>query len=209
MPVLFRDIETRSTLNLAEVGAWRYADDPTTEVLCAAYAVDDGAVEIWVPGEPVPQVCFTAADDTDWSIIAHNDVFERAIESMLLKPRYGWPITPIDRHRCTLATALANALPGSLDAAAAALGLPYRKDKDGHRLMMAMSKPRKPRKGEDPNTVHWHDDLERRLRLQTYCKADVEVERALYNALPPLVGGRASGLGIGRRYQQPWFPRRS
>ena len=33
MPVVFWDIETRSKLALETVGAWRYAADPTTEVL--------------------------------------------------------------------------------------------------------------------------------------------------------------------------------
>jgi DNA polymerase len=45
MPVLFRDIETRSTLDLKVVGAWRYAAEPTTGVWCMAYAIDDGPVE--------------------------------------------------------------------------------------------------------------------------------------------------------------------
>ena len=49
-----------------------------------------------------------------------------------------------------------------------------------------MTKPRKARRGEDPNVVHWHDDMERRLRLQEYCRRDVEVERELYRRLPPL-----------------------
>lgn len=30
MPTLFRDIETRSTLSLADCGAWRYAAEQTT-----------------------------------------------------------------------------------------------------------------------------------------------------------------------------------
>jgi hypothetical protein len=46
---LHRDIETRSTLRLADVGAWRYAADLSTEVLCIGYAVDDGPVQIWTP----------------------------------------------------------------------------------------------------------------------------------------------------------------
>jgi DNA polymerase len=107
MPVLHRDAESKSTQNLADVGAWRYAADPTTEVLCFAYAVDDGAVQIWTPGQPIPEVFFIAADDPDWLIVAHNDQFERAVESMLLEPRYGWPIVPIERHRCTMTMALA------------------------------------------------------------------------------------------------------
>lgn len=85
-----------------------------------------------------------------------------------------------------MAAALAAALPGSLDGAAAALALPVQKDAEGHRLMMAMTKPRKARKGEDADVVHWHDDMERRLRLQEYCKRDVEVERLLFLRLPSL-----------------------
>jgi hypothetical protein len=80
MPILFRDIETRSTLNLKEVGAWRYAADPTTEVLCVAYAVDDGAVQIWTPGQPIPEEFTTAARDPDWLAVAHNDQFETATD---------------------------------------------------------------------------------------------------------------------------------
>jgi DNA polymerase len=173
-------------VNLTTVGAWRYAADPTTEVLCVAYAIDDGPVQTWAPGQPIPKEFFTAARDPDWLIVAHNDQFESAIETRLLAPRLGWPLVPIDRHRCTMAMALASALPGSLEGAAAALGLPAGKDRDGHRLMMQMARPRRARRDEDPAQVHWHDDPERRLRLQQYCARDVEVERELFRRLPPL-----------------------
>jgi hypothetical protein len=33
-------------------GAWKYAADPHTEVICCAYAVDDGQVTPWTPGNP-------------------------------------------------------------------------------------------------------------------------------------------------------------
>src|SRR5262249_11039351 len=69
---------------------------------------------------------------------------------------------------------------------AGALARPVQKEAEGHRLMLHMSKPRRPRKGEDPNGIYWHDDMERRLRLQAYCRRDVEVERELYKRLPPL-----------------------
>src|SRR6266436_3197496 len=39
--VLHRDYETRGTIRLNSVGAYRYAADRRTEVLCAAYARDD------------------------------------------------------------------------------------------------------------------------------------------------------------------------
>jgi hypothetical protein len=45
--VLHRDYETRSRAILKTVGALRYAADPSTEVLCCAYAVNDEAVKLW------------------------------------------------------------------------------------------------------------------------------------------------------------------
>ena len=117
MPILFRDIETRSVLDLKAVGAWRYAAEPTTGVWCMAYAIDDGPVEILIPGQdPIPEAFLEAARNPDWLIVAHNDAFERAIEELILGPRFAWPLVPIERHRCTMAMALASALPGALDA---------------------------------------------------------------------------------------------
>jgi DNA polymerase len=84
MPILLRDFETRSTLQLPDVGAWKYAGDATTDVWCVGYAVDDGPVQTWLPGQPIPEVFQTAATDPTWLIVAHNDSFERAIEERLL-----------------------------------------------------------------------------------------------------------------------------
>jgi DNA polymerase len=173
-------------LDLPDVGAWQYAGEPNTGVWCAAYAVDDGPVQIWNPGQPIPEVFFTAARDPDWLIAAHNDAFERAIEERILAPRYGWPIVPIERHRCTMAMASASALPAKLKTVAEVLQLSARKDDDGARLMQQMARPRKPRAGEDPNGIYWHDDPEKLDRLYAYCAQDVIAERELYHRLPPL-----------------------
>jgi hypothetical protein len=132
MPVIFWDIETRSTLALETVGAWRYAT-ATTEVLCIGFAVDEAEPEIWTPGQPIPPAFVAAAADPSWLIVAHNYAFERAIEMRILTPRYGWPHIPIAQQRCSMTLALANALPGGLDAAAAALGLAIQKDAEGYR----------------------------------------------------------------------------
>src|SRR6516165_6936170 len=185
MPTLFRDIETRSNLKLELAGAWRYASDPTTTVLCVGYAVD-GPIRIWTPDQPIPEAFVEAARNPAWLIVAHNDQFETAVEERLLHPRYEWPLIPIDRHRCTMAAAYAAALPGALEKAAAALGLPFQKDRDGHRLMLQMSWPRLRRKGEDAGQLYWIDGPEHRQRLHQYCARDVELERALFHRLPPL-----------------------
>jgi DNA polymerase len=187
MPKLHWDLETRSTLDLTEVGVRRYATHPTTGVWCISFAVDDGPVQIWFPPDPIPEVFFEAERNPDWTISAHNDAFEREIAEFILAPLYSWPLVPIARHRCTMAVALACALPGKLEKVAEALSLPLRKDPEGARLMRLMSKPRKARHGEDPKDIYWHDDDPEKLaRLGEYCRRDTEVEREVERRLPPL-----------------------
>ena len=66
---LHRDYETRSNANLPKVGVDKYAADPSTEVLCAAYAVDDGPVQLWLPGrEPIPAEFIEAERDLSWEV---------------------------------------------------------------------------------------------------------------------------------------------
>jgi hypothetical protein len=139
--VLHRDYETRSTVSLKAVGAHRYAADPRTEVICVAYAVDHGPVQLCNPREPEPPEFVEAARNPSWIVAAHNDAFESAVEQYILRPRYNWSIIPSERHRCTMTMALAAGLPARLSAAADALELANRKDASGERLMHQMSKP--------------------------------------------------------------------
>ena len=69
--VLHRDYETRSRLDLRKVGAFLYAADVSTQVLCAAYAVDDDPVQLWWPGDPIPLEFKEAATDPAWIACAH------------------------------------------------------------------------------------------------------------------------------------------
>ena len=184
--VLHRDYETRSKVSLKKVGIHRYATDPSTEVVFGAFAVDDGPVRVWRPGDPLLPEIIEAANNTNWRVAAHNDPFESAIEQYVLKPRFNWPLVPIERHRCTMAMALAVGLPARLGVLADALNLVNRKDCSGERLMHQMSKPRRVRKDEDPNGVYYFDDPDRLERWQSYMCQDVEVEREVYQECPPL-----------------------
>jgi hypothetical protein len=42
------DFESFSYANLPDVGVYKYARDPSTEILCVAWAIDDGPVELIV-----------------------------------------------------------------------------------------------------------------------------------------------------------------
>jgi len=184
--VLHRDYETRSKVSLKKVGIHRYVTDPSTEVVFGAFAVDDGPVRVWRPGDPLLPEIIEAANNTNWRVAAHNDPFESAIEQYILALRFNWPLVSIERHRCTMAMASAAGLPARLGMLADALNLANRKDRGGERLMHQMSKPRRIRKGEDLNGVYYFDDPERLERWQSYMCRDVEVEREVYQECPPL-----------------------
>ena len=154
---LHLDVETRGVLQLPQVGAWKYAGDPCTSPVCAAFAADDGPVHLWLPGDPPPPASFAVAQDPNWCAAAHNAQFEAAIEQFILRRRYGWPKIPLRQHRCTMAMALALALPGKLELVAEALELIHQKDRAGQRLMLMMAKPRRPHKDEAPG-LYWFDD---------------------------------------------------
>jgi DNA polymerase bacteriophage-type len=189
MPVFHLDIETRSALDLTDVGLARYAVDRSTDVWLLAFAIGDEPPRLWFRGDPVPaEFAELARDPSSWHIAAHNSAFEAAIWEHVLAPRYGFPpVPPIEQFRCTMAMSLACALPGKLDRVANALELQHRKDKAGHALMKQMARPRKARKGEDPNAgPYWFDEPAKIARLGAYCIGDVECERELFHRLPAL-----------------------
>src|SRR5262249_53903875 len=146
--VLHRDYETRSQAIIKTVGTYKYATDPSTTVLCAAFAMDDGPVQLWTPGDPVPAEFIEAATNPAWIVSAHVGHFEDAIERHVLHPQSGWSVFPVEKQRCTQAMALAMGLPARLSTAANALELSNRKDAAGERLMHQTSKPRRAHKDE-------------------------------------------------------------
>lgn len=184
--VLHRDYETRSPVDLKKAGAYVYFEHPDTDVWCLSYAVDDGEIKLWLPGDPVPPEFVECAANDDWLAEAHNNSFERLCERYIMGPRYGFPIIPLERQRCTLAKAYAMALPGSLEHVVAALGVDAPKDMEGRRIMLALSRPRRPRKGEDPTRVYWRDEPDKLARLYSYNKQDIAAERGAGSRLVAL-----------------------
>ncbi|SOD41355.1 DNA polymerase [Nitrosovibrio sp. Nv4] len=185
------DFETRSTIELPAVGIDIYSRHPDTDVWCMAYCLGAGDVQIWRMGEPFGEFAnftgFVAMHVQSGGIVmAHNAAFELAIWNNIMVPRYGWPELKPEQVRCTMAMAYSMALPGSLEKAAAAVGISEQKDMKGSRLMMQMCRPRQ--MPEDPKgqggtwaheKIHWWDEPEKLETLYAYCKQDVRVEREL------------------------------
>lgn len=173
MDALSLDFETRSTINLRNTGVYPYAEHPTTDVWCMAYAFGDEDVQLWVRGDPVPaRVSKWVTDGGE--LRAWNVGFERVIWREIMGPVYGFPDVAIHQWVDTMAEAAAMALPRGLDKCAEVLKVRERKDKEGYALMMRMTRPRSTKKG-----IVWWEDEDRLHRLYEYCKQDVRVERAI------------------------------
>ena len=162
------DFETKSACDIKKAGAWRYSRDESTEVLCFAYRIDGGPIEIWSPflsdfdDNKIPQDLREAIGEGA-TIHAWNSFFEFSIWNNVLSEFPGFMKLPLSRFMDTAAKAAALALPRNLEEGAKAIGLPIEKDMTGRRLMLKMSKPRKARKEEkkqilsDPNIIALDD----------------------------------------------------
>ena len=176
--IIHGDFETRSEVDLKDVGLDVYARHPSTDVWCFGWAREDESPHIWFPTKHYDDLWEGGLEGI--TIVAHNAPFELAIWNHICVPRYGWPPLRPEQTRCTMAMAYAMALPGSLENASAALGLTQQKDMAGHRLMMQMSRPRAI---EPDGTVVWWDDFDKQMQLAEYCKQDVRTEQALCKRL--------------------------
>lgn len=184
MTALHIDFESRSAVDLKKTGVYPYSQDESTDVWCAAFAIDNEPPKLWTPHTDDRDVRHAIKHAK--TVHAFNANFERAIFAGLMGPRHGWLQPAPTAWRCVMVQALAMSLPGGLGDCAKAIGLTERKDDDGKSLMLRMAKPRKPRKGEPDDKLLWWDDEERLQKLYAYCKQDVEVERAIERHLLPL-----------------------
>lgn len=193
MTTVHLDFETRSAAPFGKsagkhsVSAYQYSIHPSTEVLWASYAFGDEPVKQWraYRGDPFPDDLAQAVAD-GVTIAAHNAGFECLIWNNVLAPEHGLAELPIEQMDCTAARAAIMSLPRDLDGVTKAMGMAHVKDEVGHKLMMKMSKPRRPRKNEDQDAILWHESDEDMERLGLYCDRDVEAERGLDKVLAPM-----------------------
>lgn len=183
--VLSLDFETRSAVKLRDAGVHRYAGDPTTDILCMAYAFEAQQPKLWLPGEPVPEE-FHVAINWNSEIRAWNAMFERVIWKLLLSPRYGFPEPKLEQYRCTMVEAAALGLPMGLGECARVLAVDAQKQEEGRRLIQQLSRPRRRRKSDVGDGPFFWEDPERLQRMYEYCMDDVRAERAVAAMLRPL-----------------------
>ncbi len=139
---------------LPVIGAAKYSEHPSTEVLTLKYDVGHG-MKFWRPGMPNPFDLFAAPVVEAW-----NSGFEYWIWNNVCVRKYGWPARPIEGFYDAMAKSRAHSLPGALSDAAGVLGAAVQKDKDGDRLLKKFSMPRNPTKGDPRRRIPliWDED---------------------------------------------------
>jgi DNA polymerase len=174
------DVETFNHFDVRKVGAYRYARDPSLEVLIACYAINEGPVETWLPYKQIDMPrSLERALERGALVVAHNAEFEREVS------RNAWDLRlPRNRWRCTAVRAAAAGLPRALGGALAALGGSVQKDTRGGALIRTFCKPRKPTKKNASIRVMPEHEPEKFEQFIEYCRQDVRSERQLDRVLP-------------------------
>jgi DNA polymerase bacteriophage-type len=175
--MLWLDYETRSRCDLPSRGGYNYAQDPSTEIICMAYAIDDEEVSLWTPDQPFPE---RVADHirAGGQIRAHNAGFDRLITEFVLCPDFGVPVPWLEQWYCTAAQARANCAPGSLEDVGRFASSSMKKDHRGKQLIRLLCIPKADGTfNTDPTLM---------AEMANYALQDVRTMRAISQAMRQL-----------------------
>lgn len=141
---LFLDTETFSGVDLKKVGAYAYAEHPTTEIMICTYAIDEGRVQTWdcTESPTMPRELRKALRHVSRKkakiVMANGLLFDR----LVIREKWGIDL-PVCQIEDTMIMAFRHALPGSLDMQCQVLGVDaeHAKDKAGKALIKRFCKP--------------------------------------------------------------------
>lgn len=195
------DFESRSLCEIA-VGAYVYSTHRSTQVYCLAYKIGSRPTKLWHRGHPKVGIA-QSPDPEDliehvrrgYLVEAHNAGFEYNMWNNNFRKEFPqFPILGLEQLRCSAAKAAQFALPRSLEGACDAMRLPVRKNMDGKKVMLRVSKI-PPKYNKEKQLQKWEAELELGLitaddlpwnedphDLQStwaYCADDVEAEHCL------------------------------
>ena len=177
---LFIDVETYSSVDIKESGAYKYIESPDFEILIIGYALNDNPVKIidLAQGEEIPEEFEEALLDQDCIKVAHNAVFER-----LSFKRIGYNI-PAEQWYCTSVKAAYCGLPLSLDEVSKALNLTDKKLDTGKALIKYFSCPCKATRINGMRTRNYLEHAPEKWEMyKEYNKYDVLAEREIFHRL--------------------------
>ena len=174
------DLETRSYIDLGDVGVWNYSKHLSTQILCIGWYYN-GDFYQWVKGDPAPIVLFGLINGGA-VIEAHNMSFEYCLWENVFRDLFdNVPHIDINQTSCTMARAHSHGLPGKLEVLGETLNLTVKKDTVGKKAMLKFSKP-----GKDGEFIAPEDEPGLFKVLLDYNKTDVLSELELSKAIPEL-----------------------
>lgn len=141
---LFLDTEAFSDVDLKKVGAYAYAEHPSTEIMICTYAIDEGRVQTWdcTESPTMPRELRKALRQVSRKkakiVMANGLLFDR----LVIREKWGIDL-PVCQIEDTMIMAFRHALPGSLDMQCQVLGVDaeHAKDKAGKALIKRFCKP--------------------------------------------------------------------
>ena len=197
MKKLMMDLETKSDVDIAKAGVYRYADSPYFDILLFAYSVDDNPVQVvdLACGEQLPEEILNALTDDRIQKHAFNASFERICLSVWLHRNYpgrfvsygssedasGNYLSP-NAWRCTMVAAAYLGLPLSLAGVGAVLQLQQQKLSEGKALIRYFCVPYDHVNGV-PQFHTPADAPEKWNVFRAYNQRDVETEQAIERRL--------------------------
>lgn len=210
--IVHLDYETRSRSDLTEVGAHRYAIDPSTEILmCGVSAEGSDEVHLWInPAFGIPNPENEKAEELlreATELYAHNAPFEQAVTWGIAQQRKATPFVMgepnLSLWRCTAAMARKAGLPSSLEKCGEALNTDAQKDSKGKALIKFFSIPQ-----EDGSFNEPQDHSEKWAQFCEYCRQDVRTEKAIHKKIKPfeLVGAPLATFQFDMRMNQRGIP---
>lgn len=190
------DIETYSEADIKRVGLYRYAEDPSFDILLIAYSVDGGPVtviDLYADEDRKRRAFYKMLMDPGTRVHAYNAAFEWWCLSTYFGHGDSDRLDLLRRMRCTMLHGMYCGYPAGLDAIGSALGLPQDKQKlsIGRALIRTFCKPNRNGKRVTPE-----QEPEKWLLFKEYCERDVVTEMA--------VADRLKAFPVPEREQQRW-----
>lgn len=187
MPKLFLDTETFSEANLKKTGSYRYAEDPTTEILLFPYAIGrKGEPKCWDLTDQIRmpkdlRKALKRVVSGEDKCVAHNGLlFDRLVIREFLNINI-----PVRQMEDTMIMAMRHALPAGLGTLSEVFNLDAEgvaKDKAGKKHINMFCKPtpknwKSRRRDRHTNPKEWKGFVK-------YAKSDISSMRSVYYKMP-------------------------
>lgn len=167
----FIDFETKSDLDIKQVGAMKYLHTPHSDIVCMSWVKNphpygQGKLQLWLPPSPVPFIL-----NEDCRVLSFNALFEYRVWN-ILGQKYKFGDLPLHIMIDVQALCARFTFPQSLARAASVLGVNIQKDPKGKKLMAKITQP--PFEYTDEELKDFYK----------YCITDTVAMLEILNALP-------------------------